>query len=363
MTVPRSAHHSPYMEFSKLRSAATFNLATSGVMSYPLAELPVRMEDLEINDPDPYGYPPLLERIARHVGTRPECVVTAAGTSFANHLAFAALFNPGDEVLLEQCTYELLLSTARFLGADIRRFPRRPENAYGIDPEDVRKAITSRTKLVVICNLHNPTSAFLSNDVLREIGDIAAQHGARVLVDEVYLETIWDDRPTSSFHLGDNFVVTSSLTKAYGLSGLRCGWILAQPQLARQMWRLDDLFSASPVHAGERIAVAAFDHLPAIAARARDIVETNRRKLDAFLRSRSDLQCAIPTFGTTAFPRLLIGPVDRLYELLRSKYDTSIVPGRFFEMPEHFRIGIGGEKKMTEEALDRLGKALDSLKS
>ncbi|HYE24484.1 MAG TPA: pyridoxal phosphate-dependent aminotransferase [Clostridia bacterium] len=363
MTLPRSAHHSPYTEFSKLRSGAHYNLATSGVMSYPLAELPITIEDLEINSPDPYGYPPLIERIARHTAAPPECVVTAAGTSFANHLAFAALFDPGDEILIEQPTYEVLLSTASFLGAAIRRFPRRPENNFGIDPDDLRKAITSRTKLIVICNLHNPTSAFLSNDVLLEIGHIAAQHGALVLVDEVYLETIWDNRPGSSFHLGDNFVVTSSMTKAYGLGGLRCGWILAQPQLARKMWRLDDLFSASPVHAGERIAVAAFDHLPAIAARARDIVETNRRVLDDFLRSRSDLQCAIPAFGTTAFPRLLTGPVESFYDLLRTKYDTGVVPGHFFEQPEHFRIGIGGEKKMTEEALDRLARALDSFTS
>src|ERR1019366_3701744 len=99
---------SPYMEFAKLHSGAKYNLATSGIMSYPLAELPVSITDLEINGPDIYGYPP-----------SPECIFAAAGTSFANHMAMAACFNPGDEVLIEHPTYELLESTAIYLGANI----------------------------------------------------------------------------------------------------------------------------------------------------------------------------------------------------------------------------------------------------
>ena len=102
---------SPYMEFAKLRSAAKYNLATSGIMSYPLAELPVKLEDLEINGPTLYGYAPLLERLARRNGVAPDCVTTVAGTSMANHLALAATLAPGDEALLEHPTYELLVST------------------------------------------------------------------------------------------------------------------------------------------------------------------------------------------------------------------------------------------------------------
>src|SRR5215467_11305248 len=103
---PRSQMASSYMEWSKLRSAAKYNLATSGMMDYPLGDLPVKIEDLEINGTGPYGYAPLVERIARYNDVTAESVVTAAGTSFANHLAMAATFNPGDEVLIEHPTYE-----------------------------------------------------------------------------------------------------------------------------------------------------------------------------------------------------------------------------------------------------------------
>ena len=106
----RTQSRSPYMEFSKLHTGARFNLAASGVMSCPLSELPVRLEDLEINGPDVYGYAPLQQRMARLNDVPPECVVAAAGTSMANHLAMAATVEPGDEVLVEHPTYELLVS-------------------------------------------------------------------------------------------------------------------------------------------------------------------------------------------------------------------------------------------------------------
>jgi len=349
------------MEFAKLRSAATYNLATSGVMSYPLAELPVRLNDLEINGPTIYGYAPLQERLARKNGVSPDCVVASTGTSMSNHLAMAATFEPGDEILVEEPTYELLLSTARYLGAEIRRFPRRFEDGFRIDPAIVARHITPRTRLIVITNLHNPSGALMDGDTLRQLGEVALGVGARVLVDEVYMETLFDQPLPSAFHLGKHFLVTNSLTKAYGLSGLRCGWILAEPALAERIWRLNDLFAATPAHPAELLSVIALDNLDRIAARAKHILDSNRRHLNAFLDSRSDLECVRPQFGTVAFPKLKNGDVDQLFTLLTSKYETSVVPGRFFEMPQHFRVGLGGAEPMTAEAFVRLGRALDDL--
>ena len=111
------------MEYAKLHSSAKYNLATSGIMSYPLAELPVRLEDLEINGPTVYGYEPLQERLAKLNGVRRRIVVAAAGTSMANHLAMAALFEPGDEVLIEEPDLRTARLRRKFLGANIRRLP------------------------------------------------------------------------------------------------------------------------------------------------------------------------------------------------------------------------------------------------
>lgn len=302
MTFLRTTARSPYMEFAKLRSAAAYNLATSGVMSYPLADLPVCLSDLEINGPTIYGYAPLQERLARKNRVSPDCVVASTGTSMSNHLAMAAIFEPGDEVLVEEPTYELLLSTARYLGAEIRRFPRRFEDDFLIDPAIVAKHITQRTRLVVITNLHNPSGVLTDTETLRQLGEIALSVGARVLVDEVYIETLFDEPQPSAFHLGNHFLVTNSLTKAYGLSGLRCGWILAEAALSERIWRLNDLFAATPAHPAELLSVIALDNLDRIAARAKNILDSNRRHLDTFLDSRGDLECVRPQFGTVAFP-------------------------------------------------------------
>jgi aspartate/methionine/tyrosine aminotransferase len=193
------------------------------------------------------------------------------------------------------------------------------------------------------------------------VGEIARSVVARILVDEVYLETVVDRPVRSAFHLGNHFVATNSLTKAYGLSGLRCGWVLAEPVLAERMWRINDLYGATPAHSAELLSVIALDNLARIAARSKALLDTNRRCLNAFLDSRRDLNCFRPCCGTVAFPRLQKGNADALLALLQSKYDTSIVPGRFFEMPQHFRIGIGGSEEMTAEGLRRLGRALDEL--
>lgn len=350
---------SVYLEWAKLCSAARYNLATSGIMGYPLRELPVRAEELEINGPTQYAYGPVVERLARLSGVQPEWVVEAAGTAMANHLAMAALVAPGDDVLIEQPTYGPIVEVASYLGASILRFARREEDAWQVDPEAVQRAMTAKTRLICLTNLHNPTGALTEEATLARVGEIAQRAGARVLVDEVYLPMVYGQRVRSAAHLGDVFVVTTSLTKAYGLSGLRCGWILAEPALARRMWRLNDLFAATPVHAGRQLSVLALDHLEAIDARARGILEANAASLKQFFAAAEQQVGGWRSrWGTVRFPKLLRGSVDGFCDFLRERYETSVVPGRFFEMPDHFRIGIGGDPEMTAEGLRRLAEAL-----
>ncbi len=350
--------HSDYMHWSKTQSRARFNLATSGVAPFPFRELPIDVKKLEINGDDSYGYPPLQQAIAAHHGVDSNCVVESAGTSMANHLAMAAIIEPGDEVLIEHPAYGPILDIAHYLEASVKRFRRLEENGWAIDAEEVRRCITPKTRLIVITNLHNPTSTFTPGSVLREIGDIARSVGALVLVDEVYLDAVYENTPRTSFHLGHNFVVTSSLTKIYGVSGLRCGWILAQPDLAWKMRRLNDLYSATPVHPGELLSVAAFQHLDLLRERARGIVEADRKLFRDFLKEQSSLSAVSTEWGTTSFPRLISGKADAFLERLRTEFDTSAVPGRFFEVPDHFRIGMGVNTEMFAEGLNRISRAL-----
>ena len=343
--------HSEYMHWAKTQQRARFNLATSGVGAFPLCDLPFDAAKLEINGDNSYGYRPLMEAIAAHHAVGTDCVVEAAGTSFANHLAMAALIEPGDEVLIEQPAYGPILDAALYLEARIARFRRTP--AFAVDPASVRQAMTPRTRLIVLTNLHNPSSALIPDPVLREIGDLARSVGARVLVDEVYLDAVYEDTPRTSYHLGPEFVITSSLTKVYGVSGIRCGWILAEPDLAWRMRRLNDVFGATPVHSGELLGAAVFEHLPLLRERARRVIECDRALLKTLLETRGE---ACPRWGTTYFLR--VGDGDAFAARLRAEFETSVVPGRFFEMPEYVRIGMGVDSEMFREGLRRVQQVL-----
>ena len=358
MTAAREVRGSSYMYWAKTSSSAKYNLATSGLGNLKLRDLRASLDDLEITDGG-YGYRPLIQSIGDRYRVDAESIVTAAGTTFANHLAMAALIKPGDEVLFEHPAYEPMLAAARYLGAKVKRFSRTFENGFRILPEELETLAGSPTRLIVLTNLHNPSGVLIDDSTLKQIGEIARRVSARVLVDEVYIETLFEESPRTAFHLGNEFVVTSSLTKAFGLSGLRCGWIFAEPELARQMWLLNDLFAATAVHAGERLSVLAMQQLAELAERSKQLLDRNRQVLNDFLDTREDLEVIRPEFGTVMFPRVRRGTADELCRLLHEKYETSVVPGSFFEMPAHFRVGIAGDTDVLAAGLERLGKALD----
>jgi aspartate/methionine/tyrosine aminotransferase len=209
--------------------------------------------------------------------------------------------------------------------------------------------------------LHNPSSVLASDSVLREIGDLARSVGAHVLVDEVYLDAVYRNTPRTAFHLGPEFIVTSSLTKVYGLSGLRCGWILAQPDLARAMWRLNDLFAAIPAHPAELLSVMAFKQLGKIRDRFRPIVEADRALLSDFVVRQKTISAPQTEFGTTAILRLAIGDVEPFLRRLRLELETSAVPGRFFGLANHFRIGMGVDTEMFRGGLEKISCALANI--
>ena len=350
------------MQWAKTRQTVKYDLALSGILNLPFAELGATIDDLDLNGDNSYGYGPLVEALASHARVPRENVVTiSGGTSMANHLAMAAAIEHGDEILIEQPTYEPLLALADYFGAQVKRFARRSEENYRVDLDDLKSKVTTRTRLIVLTNLHNPSSALIDEDTLRSIGEIAAGAGARVLVDEVYLEALFEDAPQSCVHLGPQFISTSSLTKGYGLSGLRCGWILAEPELARRMRLLHDVFGALAPHPAERLSVLALAKLPKFIDRAKTFLQANRVVLNDFYDSREDLAVVRSELGTTSFPRLLKGNVENLYDLLTEKYDTAIVPGRFFESPEYFRIGMCAQPEAFANGVEHLGRALDQL--
>jgi aspartate/methionine/tyrosine aminotransferase len=355
-----------YIRWAKAMPAARVNLARSGLEPCPASMLRLKAADLVTTLPVHYGYGLLRDAIAARYRVQPgQVFAVSGGASYANWLACAAALDGcdhGDEVIVERPTYEPLLRVPQALGQRIRRLDRRFDDGYAIDVDRFKSLVTKRTRLAVVSNLHNPSGARIPMATLRAMASRLAQVGASLLVDEVYLECTFRARTESCVHAGPNVLTTNSLTKAYGLDGLRAGWILGPPPLVARAGRINDLMTNNSVAPGEQMSLAAFRRLRALGRRAHDILDPNLRCLRAFLAKESRLRAFIPSGGNVVFPGLPPGvDGDRLATHLASRYSTLVVPGRFFESPRHVRLSFGCEPAKLARGLANLSRALDDL--
>ncbi|HEY6212347.1 MAG TPA: pyridoxal phosphate-dependent aminotransferase [Vicinamibacterales bacterium] len=359
-------HELEYISWAKSMPRADINLARSGVDHCPPSLLKLSRRDLVTSLPVKYGYAPLTAAIARRYGVSDDRVFTVSGgTSFANWVACAAVLDgapPGAEVLVERPTYEPLLRIPAALGHRVRRFERRFENDYDVDVDRFARLITRRTRLAIVSNLHNPSGARVPMRTLRRMATALARVGAFLLVDEVYLECLFRSRPESCVHAAGNVITTNSLTKAYGLDGLRAGWILGPTAIVRRAGIVNDFMTNNGVAPGERMALAAFRRQRAIDTRSHRILDGNLARVRRFFERETRLRAFLPEGGNVVFPRLparLDG--DRVARHLLRHHSTAVVPGRFFESPRHIRVSFGCRPSLLERGLANISRTLDVL--
>ena len=353
---------SEYLEWARSHGTIRYSLALSGVPPCDVSSLTPSVDDFTMVADNEYGWQPLLERIATRYDVKPENVVLAHGTSMANHLACAALVDPGDHVLAETPVYDPLVTVPRYLGCEVDFFERREDDGYALDVKLVERALKPRTRLVILSNLHNPTGASVPRTDLEMLARLAESRDFHIVVDEVYLEWLYGDDPAmySAINISPRFVTTRSLTKVFGLAALRAGWILAEPGLAKRMRRLNGLFASSMSHPAERLAARAFDHAKSLLENQRARVGRNRSIATKFIEAQPRLSWKAPGTGTVGFVRLDGGNVDALNERL-SALESLVVPGRFFGAADHFRMGFGMEESQLTEGLKRLATALEEI--
>jgi aspartate/methionine/tyrosine aminotransferase len=347
------------MEWAKHRPAPEIDLAGSNLLACGLEDLPGAREAIELTGTGADGYGPLVDAIAERYGVATECVATAGGCSGANFLSCAALVDSGDEVLVESPNYDPLPAAARMLGGQVTTFPRRFDQGYRIDSEEVATALTSRTRLIIISNPHNPSGVLASEEEIEGLKRVAELAGVHVLFDEVYLETVAGPPIPPAATRSPWFISTNSLTKAYGLSPLRCGWALAAPETAEHIRRARDIVDVAGPTPADNLAVVAFRNIEGLRERARRLIEANTQLISTFFESQSRLQ-VVPSRATIVFPQLSdsedAGPlVRRLFD----NYGVAVVPGSFFDFPNHFRISFGGATDQLSAGLEAIGRCLE----
>ena len=304
---------------------------------------------------------------AMYPGATPEHVLVTNGGSEANCVTLFHLLEPGDRVVIMAPNYMQLPGLARALGAEVVPWRLAPDEAaarWRADLEALGAAIDERTKIVAICNPNNPTGMRLTAPELDAICSAADRVGAWILSDEIYrgAEREAEETPTV-WGRSDRAIVTSGLSKAYGLPGLRIGWVAGPPSLVAALWGVHDYTTIAPGALNDRLARLALDRRDRLLARTRGIVRANYAAVRRWLDRRPELLWhAPPDAGAIVFVRYRHAVNSTaLVERLRDEKSVLVVPGDHFEMDGYLRLGFGSHPALLTGALERLGELLDTV--
>lgn len=354
---------------STYENQVEFNLSESGVHPLTLGELvdddrarqALLAEGIRYTQSN--GTIDLRNTIAAmYPGATADHVQVTNGGSEANYVTTWHLVEPGDEVVLMVPNYMQTWGLARGFGAHVKEWRLVFDAArrrWRVDCDALDRLVTSKTKLIIICNPNNPTGARIEADDLDRIAKTADRSGAWILSDEIYRGAERDGRETATmWGRSPRTIVTSGLSKAYGLPGLRIGWIVAPPALVATLWSYHDYTTISPGALSDLLARRALEpeRRARILARTRSILTTNYPVIERWLDAHGALfSYAPPDAGAIVYVRYS-HPVSstELVNRLREQKSVLIVPGDHFGMDGYLRIGYGDETTYLKTGLDRL---------
>jgi aspartate/methionine/tyrosine aminotransferase len=328
-----------------------------------------RLLDIRLGYSEAPGTAELRAAIAAtYRDTGPDEILVTTGAIEANFLLFNALLEPGDHVVAVYPAYQQLYSVPRAIGCDVSLWELRAEEGFRYDLDRLERLVTPRTRLIVLNTPHNPTGAMLTRQDLERIDALAASAGARVLSDEAYR---WLEIPGGEpmappmRDFARTAVSVGTLSKPFGLPGLRIGWMAAPAELAAKCWGMRDYVSLSPGKFNDALAVLAFRHRERIVARTREIVAANLAAAkDWFARHADTVSWTPPRGGLLALMKYAPDiPSLELSNLLAEKYGVMLAPGSAFGVEGHLRIGIGQEPKTFAEGLRRTAECFAQLRS
>ncbi len=358
---------------STWENVVDYNLSESGVHPLRLEEF-VSKEELEeivkigLGYSQTNGTPELRQQIARlYPGISIEQILATSGSSEANFLLMWSLIEPGDEVVFMMPNYMQMWGLLRGFGASLKPFWLRESLGWAPDPDELRKLVTKKTKLIVLTNPNNPTGAVLTLEAMETIINLADKASAWIIADEVYQGAEREgERTPSFFGKYERVIAVNSLSKAYGLPGVRIGWVVGPEEFIKKTWSYHDYTTISPSLLGDRLARIALapQNRRKILARTRRILKKNFPILKAWLEKQAGLfEFVPPRAGAIAFARykLKIDSVELANRLIREK-SVLLVPGGHFEMGHYLRFGFGSEPDYLKSGLARIEGFLEGLR-
>jgi len=359
---------------SEWENRAPFNLAESGVLPLSLEEVLDGGElqavgRLRLGYGHTNGTPALRAAIAAlYPGAHPDNVVATVGAAEANYVALWRLVEPGDEVVAILPNYMQLPGLACGLGATLVPLWLKAGTSWRLDAAELRERVGPRTRAICVCHPNNPTGATLSAEEMDAVVAAAAKHGSWVLADEVYRDAVREGDPAPSFWgRGERVVVVSGLSKAYGLPGLRLGWVLGPADLVADLWGRRDYTTISPAVVSDAVATVVLqpERRHKVLARTRSILRENHVRLALWAAGQGEnVSYVPPAAGAIAFVRYRwrVGSTALAQRLL-SEQGVLVVPGDQFGLDGYLRLGFGYGAPQLEAALHRMAAVFATLEA
>lgn len=330
------------MGYSNLK----FNLTESSVRDLKLGDLKLHLQDLKLEYGHHAGLHGLREAIAsEHAGLNSNQVLITSGAAAALFIVNTSLLEPGDEILVMRPNYGTTIETPKALGAKVNYIELDFDHGFKPDLSSLEQQLSNKTKLISITNPNNPTGVCLSQDELNQLISLAEKFNCYLLVDETYRD-LWDSKYPLAACASDKVISVSSLSKAYGLPGIRMGWIITKNPVLLELFLAakEQIFICNSI-LDETIAQQFFAQKEKIQARINEHLQVNRSILFDFLNANSFLECVKPQGGVVCFPRIKLGQevnMKKFYSTLSNEFGTFVGPGYWFDMPHHYmRIGYG----------------------
>jgi aspartate/methionine/tyrosine aminotransferase len=295
-------------------------------------------------------------------------ILVTTGAIEANYLLYNVLLDTGDHVIAPYPAYQQLYEVPRSIGCDVSLWHVGPETNYRYDVDALEKMLTPKTRLIVVNTPHNPTGAMLSPDDAVRVYALAESVGATVIGDEAYR---WLDVPGGDTFAGPMFdrgprgISVGTLSKPFGLPGLRIGWIAASPDLVERCWSMRDYITLSPGKLNDALACLGLKHRDAIVARNTRIIEANLAEATRWIDERPFLSWTPPRGGLLALIKYdsAVLPIDSLTlaDRLATEQSVMLAPGSAFGYEHHLRLGIGQKPEIFAEGLRRAGELFERL--
>ena len=341
-----------------------YDIGESAVKFLTVGDLDMDLADVALRYGHHTGDPDLKECLAAdYPGLHRDQIVVTSGGSEAIFALNSALLKPGDHVVVEHPNYPSLYEIPRSLGCEVSFLPLEFQHGFQPDLDRLESLITPKTKLISLTHPNNPAGSVISEDELRRAIQIAEQHDVYFMFDETYRALDFSTPPTPAASLSPKVISLSTMSKCYGLPGIRIGWMATQDQfILDSLLTIREQITISNNSLGEAIALHVLQRKEHFLQRSRAQVEENLAAVSQWVDQQPQIEWVRPVAGVVGFPRFQDGYAfdpEKFYQLLAKKYKTFVIPGRCFEVDNrYFRLGFGAPQEETRQGLKNFQDAL-----